>query len=84
VIVSGNKFFLDIADPSTHKYLEVDGWTHDIPSRKINDVRRDNLLQDNGWAALRVREEEISSKSHEISCFFETTGKLPQERPASY
>lgn len=54
VILSGEKFLLDLAWPERRRFVECDGWdTHGSPQALDSDLRRQNLLVLAGWVPLR-------------------------------
>jgi len=49
---------LDIADPERRVGIELDGNSHNSPSRREADLRKELLLRDRGWLLLRYSNAE--------------------------
>ncbi len=59
------RFSLDFAWIDKKLCVEIDGKQHDLPEQHERDVRKDNLLKENGWKLLRLRWSWIYNNSKE-------------------
>jgi very-short-patch-repair endonuclease len=53
------EYTADFAWPAHRVIAEADGGTHDTPSGRRRDARRDDALQNAGWRVLRFPKREI-------------------------
>lgn len=55
---------IDVANPSRKIAIELDGHSHQSPTRRLQDSRKSNFLAQNGWCVFRItnqRAEELST-----------------------
>ena len=50
---------VDIANPKLKIAIEVDGNSHNVLSRKAQDIKKENFLKSRGWTVLRFTNESI-------------------------
>ena len=50
---------LDFADPKTKRGLEVDGGSHGVMERKLQDRKKETKLAELGWTVFRVSNAEV-------------------------
>lgn len=50
------RYRLDFANPSTKRYVEIDGEQHYLDKRIVeHDLERNNVLKELGWCCIRIR-----------------------------
>ena len=59
-------YFIDFAFENEKVALEIDGSQHLLPERVDSDLKKDNLLKDNGWRIIRITAKEIISNLDNI------------------
>jgi len=52
---------LDFANPTCLKGLEVDGNSHNMSARKLQDRKKEQRLAELGWSVLRITNREVQS-----------------------
>lgn len=52
---------IDFANPSTKQGLEVDGHSHNMSARKLQDRKKEAKLAELGWSVLRITNREVLS-----------------------
>jgi Protein of unknown function (DUF559)/UvrD-like helicase C-terminal domain/UvrD/REP helicase N-terminal domain len=57
---------VDLANPTEKIALELDGNSHNIPSRKEQDVKKDALLTAKGWTVVRLRNQDAIRMSDDL------------------
>lgn len=62
------KYFIDFAILDYNIALEIDGQQHNLPERKLSDVRKDKLLVKEGWEVIRIKypEEHIKDTVKDV------------------
>ena len=75
---------LDIGEPNLKVGIEVDGNSHNVNSRKIQDKKKVDFLNSLGWIVLRFtnREVEINLQNC-VQTVLSTISKLKTETPIS-
>ena len=56
------RWFIDFADIDRKLALEVDGKQHNLPERKLSDLRKDQYLIDDGWIVKRIKWKKITKE----------------------
>jgi len=59
---------LDLANPKLMIGIELDGVSHNTPSRRAQDQKKDKLLQSFGWRVLRVPNKDALALSTTCKC----------------
>lgn len=59
-------FFIDFAFVNEKVAVEIDGSQHLLEERKERDVKKDNLLLENGWSVVRVTDKEIKTNLNNV------------------
>ena len=49
----------DIALPEHKIWIEIDGWSHNLPDRMQQDKKKEELLMTLGWKGLRFSNQEV-------------------------
>lgn len=55
-----NGFVMDFLWPHKKTVIEVDGKQHDLPAQRERDVRKDTMLNENGYKVLRIKWGDMS------------------------
>lgn len=71
-------YFIDFAFVNEKIAIEIDGSQHLLSDRKDNDVKKDKLLNDEGWFVLRISENEVKRN---INSVFGTLISIINVRP---
>jgi hypothetical protein len=56
-----HSYKVDLADPNVKLAVEVDGKSHKLPSRKLQDSKKTEVLNSLEWTVLRFTNEEVDS-----------------------
>lgn len=54
-------YYIDFAFEDVKIAVEIDGSQHEDEHRKQRDVKKDNLLQENGWRVIRISENAVKT-----------------------
>lgn len=65
ITVRGRRFFLDLAWPEYRFGIEYDGDSHRDPTRFTSDIHRQEVIQDHGWALMRVTRADLFDRTAE-------------------
>ncbi|MCT8266706.1 DUF559 domain-containing protein [Afifella sp. JA880] len=58
-------YVVDFAWLSARIVIEVDGASHDLPGRPVEDARRDRFLEGRGFRVFRVRDADVMANRRE-------------------
>ena len=61
-------YFIDFAFENEKVAIEIDGSQHNLPERRESDLKKEQLLLQNGWRILRFTAKEIQTNTE--GCFF--------------
>lgn len=59
-------YFIDFAFVNEKVAIEIDGSQHLLEDRRIKDIKKDELLINNGWSVIRISEKEVKTNLDEI------------------
>ena len=54
-------YFIDFAFINEMVAVEIDGQQHELPDRKANDIKKDDLLVKRGWRVFRITSKQMIS-----------------------
>jgi len=60
-----HRYRLDFAWPEEKLCIEIDGEQHEWKDRKERDLKKDNLLKNEGWKELRIKWKEMYHNTQE-------------------
>ena len=54
-----NSVVVDFYSEQLKLVIELDGWTHDFEKTQVKDVRKQKMLEENGYKVVRYTNEQI-------------------------
>ncbi len=54
-----NSVVVDFCSEQLKLVIELDGWTHDFEKTQFKDVRKQKMLEENGYKVVRFTNEQI-------------------------
>ena len=56
---SVNNLVVDFCSEQLKVVIELDGWTHDFEATQLKDMRKQKMLESNGYKVVRYTNEQI-------------------------